>query len=436
MAKGPSDLAFAFSAKAAQLVLAIGTQSCLAWVLGPGDRGSYAVALLFLTILEVVLIIGTDSTSRYFVASKRLSLSEAVVDVTILGGLASVLAIGVGLALMTLPVSFFSKASPLAFHLALLGIPAHAGAYCFTLMLTSLRDFKWYAIVLTAQYVFQLLVTLLFVWFLSWGVEGAMLALLLSGAFAIALALSVFRYRHDLHWVKPRIESLRQILHYGLRHYPAKLSIQVNFSVGTFILAFFATKSEIGLFAVASAFITRTLLLPGTLIPVLIPRVAQDDTGRRALVAQCARVTTLLCGGILLLLAVFAKPIVRILFGPEYLAAVPLIWIMAAGVLVRSGSQLFGPYMVGTNHPGIESVAVASGTAVNLLFLWFLLPILGLPGAAIGRAASLVISSAILYVTFSRLSQMSFREIWRFQRSDWHFFSTFLPSLLGKRGAR
>lgn len=408
------------------------TQSCLAWFLGPAGRGSFAVGMLFLTLLYLFFLLGADAAGRYFVASKTLSLSEAIVHTSVLIAVSSVLAMGAGLLIMRLPLPFFAKASRETFYLSLLGVPGQATAGCFTLTLAALRDFKWFAVALAAQGASQLVLTLVFVGLLAWGPEGAMLAFVLSSAFAVLLSAGIFRHKYGLRWVKLEFATLWSILHYGIRCYLARISIQINVSAGTLILAFFATESEIGLFAVASVSTTRILLLPDTLIQVLIPRVAQDATGRRVLVAQCARVAGVLCGGILLLLVVFARSAVRILFGPSFLEIVPLIYILAVGVFIRSSSAVLGPYMMGTNHPGVESAAVGAGTAVNLLLLWLLLPVLGLPAAAIGLAGNHLVTSSLLYIGFSRLSGLSFGEIWRFRRSDWEMLSTLLLSVARK----
>ncbi|MHC5172664.1 MAG: hypothetical protein ACYSPJ_02710 [Planctomycetota bacterium] len=63
------------------------------------------------------------------------------------------------------------------------------------------------------------------------------------------------------------------MFHYGLRYYVGKISNQVNFQLGTLILAFFATQEQIGIFAVASQVTARAMLVPDALATVLMPRV-------------------------------------------------------------------------------------------------------------------------------------------------------------------
>ena len=90
---GIRDFNLTLGSKIVTLVVAIGTQSCLAWLLGPEGRGSYAVCIVFATLLNIIFAIGCDIASLYFVSSGRFSISEGITHALIYGGIASVLAI-------------------------------------------------------------------------------------------------------------------------------------------------------------------------------------------------------------------------------------------------------------------------------------------------------------------------------------------------------
>lgn len=76
------------------------------------------------------------------------------------------------------------------------------------------------------------------------------------------------------------------------------------------------------------------------------------------------------------------------------------------------------PYLLVTGHPGTASMSIACGTIINLATLWILLPVMGLPGAAIAMVAEHCLSAILLAIGFSRFSCFGFNEIWRYQRSD------------------
>lgn len=423
MASGTRDLGMTFTARIVMICIGLGIQSCLAWFLGPAGRGSYAVCLIFATLLRVVFVIGCDKAILYFVSSKRFDISQGIINATIYGTIGSVLAILTGLILMQLPLSFFDKATPTAFYLALFLIPTSLYSIIFMFLLTSVREFGWFAIVSIIYGLAKLLFTLFFVCVCSWGVNGALIAVIASDILAIIITIFFFKWKYGFKIVSPAIADLQEVLHYGVRQQAGKISNQTNVMAGTIILAFFVDKNDLGLFAVASGLTFQVTAIPDVISTVLIPRVAGDEVGKKELVAQCFRLTAIVCGVLLLILAVFAKPIVTVLFSTKFLDAVLFIRILSIGVALRCACKIFEPYLLGTNHPGSTSISVVVGTIVNLIVLWFLLPVVGLPAAALGIMVGFFVSSSLLIMFFVSYSGLGLRQTIQLGQTDWIFVS-------------
>ncbi len=424
MTKGLYDFCVTIGARFLCLFVAIGTQCCLAWILGPGGRGSYAVSLLFASLLGVVLGVGGHVASVYFVSSKRFSLSEGVVYAFVFVGISSGLAISAGLLLMQLPWSFFRQASPTAFYIGLASIPTSMLALILPTLLSAVRQFGLFAVVLVGNACSQAVLVLLFVWILAWDVEGALVALVSSNLVTIVGTLILMRWKHGITWVRPSFDGRRQMFSYSLRFHAGKISNTVNFQVGTLVLALVASKEQVGLFAVALQLTTRAMMIPDVLTTVLIPRVAGDKAeGERLLVARCARMTALTCGVLLLGLAVLAEPIIAVLFSPAFLPAVALVQILAAGAFVRCASKVYVPYFLGTDHPGIAAASVAVGTVVNVGMAIVLLPVFGLPGLALATTLGYFVSATLLTLSFNRYSGLTLAQMCRVTRSDWSTLS-------------
>ena len=338
----------------------------------------------------------------------------------------------VGTVAMRLPLAFFEKASPAAFHLALVYVPVLFFAFALPDLLVALRNFTWSAIITTAATAAVLLLSIILLSIFPGSVIAALLALIIGQSLSILMSLIVLRWKYRIKPVRPSLGRLWEMLSYGMRYYVGKVSSRINLDVGTIILALLASKSDVGFFVVAVRATTQALLIPETLTAVLMPRVAADEEGRRELVAQCCRVAAVICAMMLGVLAVLATPIVRIVFSPEFLPVVLLIRILAVGVLVRCACRVFYSYLVGTNRPGAVSVAVAAGVGANLALLWRLFPAMGLPGAAVAMTAGFFVSSTILMLSFSRFSRMPLREVWRFKRSDWSAFGRIVQGLRGR----
>ncbi|MCP4263606.1 MAG: oligosaccharide flippase family protein [Planctomycetes bacterium] len=420
MKTGIQDFNIAFVARIIQIATQIGGQSCMAWCLGTEGRGSYAICLLFALMLILIFSVGCDISTVYFVASKKFTISEGLVNALVYGGIASTLAILAGLILMQVPLPFFDKAASMSFYLALASIPFILFYDVFIKLLTAIHLFRLFGVISIINGFGYLLFMVLFLKYFSWGVNGAILAVMLNGFVGILLSLVLLRRNCTLVWARPSLCSLVEMLHYGARYYIGKLSNQVNCQVGTIILSFFAMASEVGLFAVAMRIVTQIMVLPNTLMTVLMPKSAGDAKGKRELIAQCSRFTALICGVALIVLLLFAKPLVHILFSPAFSPVVPLIQILCLGTFFRCLSKVFVPYLLGTNHPGIASISVTISTIVNLVTIWVLLPRIGLVGAALGVTLSYIVSSIILTASFVRLSGLTVRTIYTYNKDDVH----------------
>ena len=426
MRSGIRDFGVTLGGQIGKICIGLFTQSILAWSLGPADRGSLAICLVYSSILFIVFAVSCDISAVYFVSSGKFSLSEGIICTLIYGLSASLAAIVIGWYLIKLPLAFFDQASPENFRLALFFVPVMLLSDVLPRLLTAIHQFKLYSILSILRSAFQLIFTVIFVLVLKWGVKGSLLASLINGALIVVIVLFIFRWKFDLRWVRPTGKNFLAMFKFGLRYYPGKLSNKMNLEVAPIMLAFFATRAEIGWFAIAARLTQLVEMIPETMTTVLFPRVAGDREGRSRLVARSARVIGIICGLILLLMAVLAEPIVTVIFSPAFLPAVPFIRILAVGLIVRSMCKVLVPYLLGIDHPGHASVAVIAGVATNLGVIWILLPRVGVIGAPWGMTAGYFISSAILLASFRHYSGLSLKQIFSFRRADWIELETLL----------
>jgi O-antigen/teichoic acid export membrane protein len=401
------------------LITGLGLEVCLAWFLKPEGRGSYAVSLTFCMLLQILFLTGWNVASIYFVASKQLTLSEVITQTFVYGVISSSMAVVTGILLMNLPLAFFDAADKTSFHMALVLIPSTFFAIVFLRLLTAMHEFRWFAVISILNGVSFLLLALIFVGVTSLGVHGALLACILRHWLVITVTLIFFYRKYNIKIVKPSLVKMKRVFLYGLRYHVGQIANNVNAHVGTMILAMFATKVEVGFMAVAVQLMCRGVMtIPDTIMTVLLPKASEDKIGHPQLIARCARLTGLTCAVLILILIVFAKPIVKLMFSPSFMPVVSLIRILAVGTFVRCTCKVFTSYLQGTNHPGIESIAVAIGVIVNFVILWLLLPVMGLPAAALAITFSYLISSAIMTLGFLKFSRFNPRETFCLTRSD------------------
>ncbi len=264
----------------------------------------------------------------------------------------------------------------------------------------------------------HLIATLVLVMGFRLGVNGALVALMAGNAVAIVIGLSLLRFEYGLAFRRLRWRDFSTLLSFGVRYWVANIGSQINFRIGTLVLAWFVTTPEIGLFAAAASLVSRVLLIPDAIEAALLPRVASDPTGKTELVSQVSRLSMMVCGAILAVLVAVSRPLVPLLFSPDFLPAVPLIWMMAVGMLVHSGSKVLVAYFMGVNRPAVCSWAVVAAVLTNFVALLILLPAIGLPGAAWAMTIGYVARTIVLVVSFRVTTRAGFLETWLPRRAD------------------
>jgi O-antigen/teichoic acid export membrane protein len=426
MRSGIRDVGITGASKVLTLLFGLAGLSMQGLCLGAAGRGSFTVCITFYTILSLLFVIGGGASSIYHVASKKHSISEGVANTwvyVLLGSLAGMVA---GFALFRLPpqymphwlAKFFANADARDFYLAMILVPVGSLSATLILLLPALGDFTWFGLISFVQAVLQLALYAALIWLAPLGVSGAMLAVILTNLIIIALVMLVLARKHDMRLVAPSLGKLREMLSYGLRYYVVTVSNQMNLQIGTVLLAVYAGEKEVGYFSVAAALTHYVLIVPETLHTALVPRIAVSDSGRKDLIAQSARVSAVVCGATLLLMAVLAKPLLLtlFLFKPDFLLAAVPLQILAAGVAVRCATKSFASYLTLTDRPGFASAAILAGMLVNVAAMLAMLaawPAEQTSAAAWSTTLNYALSSIILYYGFAHFSKTKFWETWR-----------------------
>jgi len=415
---GTRDSAIAFGSKIVLLLIGIGVQSGLAWWLGPEGRGSYAVCLMFAVILSAVFTVGVDRAGQYYMASGRKAADVAVWSMTATLLIGAAVAVTVGWSITRFGFAFLSRAHPFSFVLSLSLIPFLTLHNAFVMILVGRRQLGRVARVTVLNVCVHLAATFVLVFLLDLGVNGALGAVFAANVSSVFLSIAYLGRDRVLRFCRIGPSDIRDLLSYGLRFFVAKMSNLVQFRIGVLIVAFFVPAVEVGFFAAASALVSRITLLPDALNMAVLPRVAGDDKGRPELVAQLSRLTIIASGVALVLLVSLGRPIVSVFLSSDFLPALPLIWVIAPGMLLRAGSKVLMPYFMGTGRPAVCSWAVAVGMVVNVGALLTLLPLIGLPGAAWAMSLGYLGSSLVLAVAFMKTAGLTAGQTWAFRRGD------------------
>ena len=418
-ATGAQDVSVVFATLGGMAGLTLLIQGLLAHLLLPEGRGAYAVAIAFGTLLGVLLTPGAQQGAQFFVAARQMSVSQGVCSALTICFAASVLATMLVVPLIYSDIAFFQGAPTRTFLLSLALVPFTTIAIVLDHQLVALRRFRRLAVFSMLRVVAKVLTLLLLVGSLGLGVDGAVIAFAAGHGVMIAACLPYLWRHHGLVFEVPRRANICRILGYGLKLHAARFGGAIEPYFGVVVLGLIASLGEIGLFAAASALMLGFMLISNAVGNALFPRVAGAE--RVEMIALCLRLVCVGTALAMLALLTFSTTLVRLLLSEAFLAVVPLLWIIAPGMLANAASGIFMTHFKGANRPHICSWAVFLGLCANLGTVVLLYPSLGIAAAAWGTSIGMVCGCLLLATAFHRTTRTGLLAVWLPRRGDASF---------------
>lgn len=422
-ATGGQEVALVLAARAGVLVFAQLSQSLLAYTLLPEGRGDYAIYVTFAVLAGMLFAVSADRGAQYAVMAKRLGLPQgasAALTVSLVGS-----ALAAGLALPFIHggfgSDFFRETDTRSAHLALLLTPLTAVSSVLSMQLAGLRRFARLTLFLLLQSAATAAAIAVLSWGMGLGVNGAVAAMAAGHATMIAVCLRDLRRHCGLAFETPSRAGFRLVLDYGLRFHGGRIGGEIEPRIGVFALWMLAGKAEIGLFAVASALMLRFTEIANAVGVVLYPRVAGAGGKQHELYALCFRLVFWVTAAALAALLAGSAPLVRLLFSEAFLPMVPLLWIMAPGILAGAAGNVSSTYFSGSNRPEVYSRASYIGLTANAASLFWLYPRMGVNGAAWAMTAGMFARCVFLGAMFHRATGMTPAEVWLPRRGDFAY---------------
>ena len=376
-------------------------QIVLARLLGPAGFGLYAIGWTLLRIGGVIAPMGLDrGVIRY---APRYWRTDAA-------GLKGVLFQSLGLALLSgllMGAGFYLAAPWLAtqvfgkpdlapvLRLFALAFPLLAGLQvaAAATRVSQRMQFSVYAAEI-GQPATNLLLILVF-YLLGWRLLGAVAASVASFALAFFLALYYVR-RLFPEVFAPQLPSpflARELLSFSLPASMAGMFTVLTLWADRLMIAYFRPAAEVGIYQAASQTAILFAAILGGFNLVLAPMIVDlHHKGERARLEELFRVSTKWVLYISLpafLVICFApRPLMTVVFGPDYARGwLPLV-ILAAGQMVNAGTGAVGLLLIMTGHPNRWLWLSGTMLLVNIVLNLVLIPRWGITGAALASAGA------------------------------------------------
>lgn len=376
--------------RVALLPLGVIVSALLARALGPAGRGELAVATAFATVCMQFGNLGLHTSNTYFVARQRDLLPTLTANTLALSlGLGSLVALGIGIVLTAFPG--LAPVHGALLGLSLVWVPLGLASMLVQNLLIGIQQVRVRNRVEIGQ---QLIGILLLVGLLALGLAtpaSAYAASLL--ALVVALVWSLYRLGEHMDGrLRPSFDLLREHLRYGLKSYFTSLCAYLMLRVDLLMIQYMRGAEETGYYSVAVNMADLIYMIPATVSFILFPQLSALSDPRQQW-RRAVRVTLQMAAllvPIALVTSALAPWVVRLLFGPEFLPAVPAFrWLMPG--IVAYGATFALPFLMSVGLPAPVLLIWAGLVSLNVVLNWVLIGRLGFVGASV--------SSSITYVT-------------------------------------
>ncbi len=399
----------ALSVRSAVYVLGQVLSKGLSFVLVPlftrrltqGDYGLLAICTALMAGLQPLLSLGLPSAlARFFALAadsgerRRLvgSLSWATGALVLVGGIAVeavTLTIGSG--------QLFGVPWNPALRLAIWGALLATGAALPVALVQMEERTAAYALLTYGQPVLRLLLSVVLVAFLQRGLLGVLEAIVLS----YVLFLPIYA------WILVRAGAARldwgvlgRCLVFCLPLVPHNMAHWILNLSDRLVIQPFVTSADLGLYALAFQ-VAQIVLLAGmsindALMPFLLNRAWDPEAP--SLFSQVSRLFAFGIGGLTVVVAASAVPLVGLLAPPAYAPAARLVAPMAAGYLFLALYYVPRHFLFLAGRSGVIALCSAGAAAVNIMWNLLLTPRLGIGAAAWGTCVSYLLLWAAVTV--------------------------------------
>ena len=359
----------------------------LARLLGVVDYGNFGLVMSVLVVVELFVITGFPEVIQKFGGEKPETM-RLLVRQTLRWQMLYALGVFVLFWLAAPVIAKFFQDEALVSLLRLAGADIIVyGLYKYFLgVQNGLHRFQQYTL-LGITYALARLFAILGLVLLDFSVPGALLGNVVASAAALVLALIFYRM--------PQPSSAYPPVAYGawvVQNIVYFVGLNAFFSIDLWFVKLFLSKSEVGLYVSASVLAKLSYFLSIALSAVLLPSlaraIAHQETQRvRELTQDTLRYLLIFLTLLNVLICLYAREIIALLFGEEFTLAAPLLRWLALGLSFVTIMAVINTIMIAHNKMRECFVLVSALVALDVALNLYLVPRLHMHGAALATLA-------------------------------------------------
>jgi O-antigen/teichoic acid export membrane protein len=375
------------------------TTVIVARVLGPEGRGLFAVAIAVGALGIQATNLGLHASNTYAAAREPLRvpalLGNSIVATVLLGGVA---ALGVAVFCTAWPT--LAPVNGTLFALALATVPLGLFYLLLQGLLLGIHAIGPYNRIEIATRILGLLLVAGVVLLGRITVVALFIPVVVATAVGGALA-----FRRLVAGMAGPLTTSRQLfyenLRYGSRAYLSALFSFLVLRSDLFLVKHLIGAASAGQYSIAATLGETLMVVPVVTGALLFPRLAAADPATRWPLARRAIGAVAVVMMLVTLIAfVVTVPVIRLLFGPEFLPAVPAFRWLLPGIFLISVNTIFMNFFAAQGMPWFTVISPGIASLTNITINLWAIPVFGIVGAAVASSAVYggMLGASLLYV--------------------------------------
>jgi len=246
--------------------------------------------------------------------------------------------------------------------------------------------------------------------YFGFGVAGAVIGVVLSSVGSCLFLIFVSGKYFEITFSE-YIPTTKKILRFGVQMFGAGAVNLITNQTDIIMIGYFMTAADIGYYTVAVSLAGFFLLIPQAIQRITYPATSEywsnnNHAALQNMIDKSMKYSACILLPLGLGVGFFAKDIVILLFGKDFVYAILPLYVLLIARVIRGGTVLpIGGGFAAVGKPDlilkIETISAATNLILNILFI----PVFGILGAAIATTISLLLGCFIsLYYIIKILS--------------------------------
>jgi O-antigen/teichoic acid export membrane protein len=395
---------------------------CFARLLGPSSRGLVSLCLMSIAFGALIGSLGSEATVVVWISRSKGRHSTwfpAVVLWVLSGCLLAVSAWAV-VYWKWHPV-FLKGLTPELALLVLVAIPATVFFSMLMALFVGEERFHLRSLIALLNRISSLAGFFLFVLVLGRRAETAVLGNATGLVVGICVALVFLRHFFRGAWrLGEARENLFPTMIFGIRGQAGNLASFFSYRLDVFVVNYFLDASQVGLYTLGVLVSEALWQLPGIVSVALFPRTARTiGAGADQFTCMILRQVFLITFVVGLVVAAASPIAIPLLFGARYLPSVPVIWWILPGTIALSLGKVIAADLTGRSLNFHLPISASIGFLITILLDLFLIPRMGIQGAALASSIAYLAAAGYLFVVIQRELKTSWTTLVIPTKTEW-----------------